>query len=142
MSEWRNICKKYYFLNFLRKVLSWLVNQSTTMVVITRLYLMSRKYIFNPNNRKLEPQLRLNHFFLEICKSRISYFFGYIPKRPAFFKKIFFFIFLFRTKKKQTKKKQKIIIIYLTNIAPSGLKYPNYSRIYIISGIAGAFDWI
>ena len=45
----------------------------------------------------------------------------------GWFFKIFYFIFcsflLVKTKKKQTNKKN--IIIYLTNIAPSGLKYPN-----------------
>ena len=46
---------------------------------------------------------------------------GYIPKQLTFFKKIFFHFYLV----KQRKNKQKISIIYLTNIAPSGLKYPN-----------------
>jgi len=53
-------------------------------------------------------------------------FFGLHPKTAVLFQKNFFFIFLFKTKEKQTKNKQtKNIIIYLTNIAPSGLKYPN-----------------
>ena len=46
---------------------------------------------------------------------------GLHPKTTDFFQKNFFHFFV-KTKKKQTKK---IIIIYLTNIAPSGLKYPN-----------------
>jgi len=67
---------------------------------------------------------------------------GYTPKRLSFFKKNFSSFCLKqrknkektkkkqrknkeKTKKKQRKNKQKIIIIYLTNIAPSGLKYPN-----------------
>jgi len=44
---------------------------------------------------------------------------GYIP--AGFFQNKFFFIFFKQSKNKQIKN----IIIYLTNIAPSGLKYPN-----------------
>jgi len=45
---------------------------------------------------------------------------GYTPKRPAFKNKK---NFIFLNKEKQTNKK--LFEIYLTNIAPSGLKYPN-----------------
>jgi len=41
------------------------------------------------------------------------------PKTAGFFQNFHFF------KNTEKTNKQKIIIIYLTNIAPSGLKYPN-----------------
>jgi len=44
------------------------------------------------------------------------------------FQKIFFYFFCCKKQEKIMKKqKTKIIIIYFTNIAPTGVKYPNYN---------------